>query len=753
MKKNNQLFESARKHVDKYAATILGRISDEKERNSRGFQVAKLYVNIKEYDVAKRYMAGFLAIKPSYAPAHKLMGQIYENLGDTKKAIAAYKLSLELDSSQKDILLIICELSCTTDIDPEQAKYWADRVEKVFPRKNIAFRLREKIYSTTSNLDINHSEMAQLLALELKKHPRDVVLHMKLLRIYIDRGRVNEAYKHALDTERLRPYPDSLEWYQCLADILQEYQQENDSEVNGVFHEHLLGVLCNLSAVSLSKANIFDCMDILHKLDQTLQKVSEMQLPQEAWRMFFEEIKAQFFYHAGILLCKKAKQLRLSWREACDMAAACFAVSATVPCLDTSATWCRQMEDPKTYQHWERLGNLRLSQVAHMLTDMQKHRDCDWQRTLQAEIFTKEGQERLFQLLFSTPHLQASRDKSYLLHSSAFKDISMEIPDTDLLQLYDDVSDQLMPQSLHHIVWKALHHYSAQDRKQPQYDFKVFADLYEGGVNIDQTTAPESLCQYDVEAFLCLTIHCAALRLAEYEGGVPDEPGRPRLLPAAICDALSLPQQEECEDLGRLRLIVSSGIGVLRMRGNHSLDPRLGIYLARTFQQRWDEAIEAGSPDVRHRQSRALYYWRSVVDTLSDLERQQHGHRIQRPQTQLFPLTDTTPLSGTVLKECADEGRFLLGRIAMTEGRLEEAVEQFKLVNTPSANLDLGKAYRELAARIVRQPQLEDADSRLQQVALFTKARDVLLDTFGQVARKNNQVLMGDACQNSELAR
>lgn len=51
-------------------------------------------------------MAGFLAIKPSYAPAHKLMGQIYENLGDTKKAIAAYKLSLELDSSQKDILLI-----------------------------------------------------------------------------------------------------------------------------------------------------------------------------------------------------------------------------------------------------------------------------------------------------------------------------------------------------------------------------------------------------------------------------------------------------------------------------------------------------------------------------------------------------------------------------------------------------------------------------------------------------------------------
>ena len=30
-------------------------------------------------------------------------------------------------------------------------------------------------------------------------------------------------------------------------------------------------------------------------------------------------------------------------------------------------------------------------------------------------------------------------------------------------------------------------------------DFKVFGDLYEGSVDIDQTTAPESLCQYDIE--------------------------------------------------------------------------------------------------------------------------------------------------------------------------------------------------------------------------------------------------------------
>ena len=54
----------------------------------------------------------------------------------------------------------------------------------------------------------------------------------------------------------------------------------------------------------------------------------------------------------------------------------------------------------------------------------------------------------------------------------------------------------------------------------------------------------------------------------------------------------------------------------------------------------------------------------------------------------------------------------------------------------------LCQAYRELAARVVRQPQLNDpnADGHLQQVALLTKARDVLYETFGNVARRNNQV-------------
>ncbi len=52
-----------------------------------------------------RYVAGFLSVKESYAPGHKLLGQILEGLNQKEKSLIAYKRSLELDEKQKDVLL------------------------------------------------------------------------------------------------------------------------------------------------------------------------------------------------------------------------------------------------------------------------------------------------------------------------------------------------------------------------------------------------------------------------------------------------------------------------------------------------------------------------------------------------------------------------------------------------------------------------------------------------------------------------
>ena len=46
----------------------------------------------------------------SYAPAHKLMGQLCEQLGEREKAVSSYKRSLELDDKQRDVLIKVAQL-------------------------------------------------------------------------------------------------------------------------------------------------------------------------------------------------------------------------------------------------------------------------------------------------------------------------------------------------------------------------------------------------------------------------------------------------------------------------------------------------------------------------------------------------------------------------------------------------------------------------------------------------------------------
>ena len=53
------------------------------------------------------------------------------------------------------------------------------------------------------------------------RRPKDASLHVKLLRLYMDTGRVNEAYTHILRVEERTPFFNSLEWYQCFSDVLE----------------------------------------------------------------------------------------------------------------------------------------------------------------------------------------------------------------------------------------------------------------------------------------------------------------------------------------------------------------------------------------------------------------------------------------------------------------------------------------------------------------------------------------------------
>ncbi|XP_013415918.1 RANBP2-like and GRIP domain-containing protein 5/6, partial [Lingula anatina] len=246
-------------HVDKNVSMILSKLKTEKERNSRGLIIARQYYEVKEYEMAKRYCALYLTVKEQYAPAHKLMGQIHEALGQLDRAVACYKKCLELDGAQKDLVLKICQLYSKLKVDPDVAKYWAERAERLFPNHEAIFQLKEQIHMTNGN---TAHDLEDLLAEELAKRPTDVKLRLKLLKLYQGNWRINDAYQHAISAEKTGAYNSSLEWYTHLVNLFQAYKEQ--ANVDAMFYVNYLSALNNLVTLSMGHRNVADCAEALY---------------------------------------------------------------------------------------------------------------------------------------------------------------------------------------------------------------------------------------------------------------------------------------------------------------------------------------------------------------------------------------------------------------------------------------------------------------------------------------------------------
>ncbi|KAF2979543.1 hypothetical protein EK904_008723 [Melospiza melodia maxima] len=112
------------------------------QKSMKGFLFAKLYFEIKEYELAKRYISTYLNVQERDPKAHRFLGQIYEAEDNIEKAFGCYKRSVELNPTQKDLVLKIAELLCNNDITDGRAKYWVDRAAKLFPGSPAIYRLK-----------------------------------------------------------------------------------------------------------------------------------------------------------------------------------------------------------------------------------------------------------------------------------------------------------------------------------------------------------------------------------------------------------------------------------------------------------------------------------------------------------------------------------------------------------------------------------------------------------------------------------
>uniref|UniRef100_A0A8C6BYG6 RAN binding protein 2 n=1 Tax=Monodon monoceros TaxID=40151 RepID=A0A8C6BYG6_MONMO len=184
----------------------------------KGFYFAKLYYEAKEYDLAKKYISTYINVQERDPKAHRFLGLLYEVEENIEKAVECYKRSVELNPTQKDLVLKIAELLCKNDVSDGRAKYWVERAAKLFPGSPAIYKLKEQLLDCKGEDGWN--KLFDLIQSELYARPDDVHMNIRLVELYRSNNRLKDAVAHCHQAERNIVLRSSLEWNSCVVQTL-----------------------------------------------------------------------------------------------------------------------------------------------------------------------------------------------------------------------------------------------------------------------------------------------------------------------------------------------------------------------------------------------------------------------------------------------------------------------------------------------------------------------------------------------------
>lgn len=781
----------SKKDVDRHVTDVLSKINNENERNLRGYSFARLYYQIKEYETAKKYLVGYLSVRDHHAPAHKLMGHLYEATKNVERALHSYKRSLEIDSNQKDIVLKICELYCQLPVDHETARYWADRADQLFPHHETVFRLRECLVSAEGEPD--RQELERLLAAELSAQPMNVPIRIKLLKLYLDTERVKEAYVHAVKVESKRPFTTSTDWYYCLVDIFEAYQEEVGQELDSDFYINFLSALDHLVCLTLTEAHalrfgydqktakhsssINDTVSVLCTFDQVLKKASDKDLREGPWLYFLHHMKGQLYYHMGTLIMKRAIKDQGNWKEACRVGAALFLISYTFkPQNLLQEVWFSRMnEKQKLFTDFFQQAALRTSCNGHIIISLcNKEEKSKWLQKIKHDVCLIQVQERTYNRLFSNVGQKQTAQNSYFLQDTTFVNTSLEFPSLAALKDYDKSAYKLCADSLHHLVWLQLHQPRESDENDENSQSheahlcEVFKGLQYGNNNLSKGS-PESLCLLDLEAFLQATVYTTSLLLERRSSVVIPRGGSGDFslsVSPDICEPLCTKEQASWwkaayylftnsirEKFGEQRRILQRGLEVIRGVGNHGLDVQLVVFLARMFADRAASCVttlkennQSGKfhSEKIHLNHRCAHYWNVALGMLEKLDQNQV---IRTPKDCMFA-NYNKDLSSEEITKLIEEGHLYLACQEMNAGKLDEAVSIFNKLTSPFASYYMALALKRSALQQVEGKSMRDIDAKTWNIrtSLLNRAKEAMYLTMDRLKGDKSHPLNKDLC-------
>ena len=287
-----------------------------------------------EYKLARQYLAGFLSIKESSAPGHRLAGQISEAQSDKEAAVRSYKRSYDLDPNQKDLVFKICSLICEFPPSPatrDLQQVWLERAEALQPHHSVVFELKQRLLLSCKDEPRKSEQLEDSLKSEVMTKPSDMNLRVHLLRLYLDSDRATEAFEHVIKIEALQVFQSEPTWYDCVLDVLEAYRKTNPASPE--FHLQTLNALDRISYLKLAgfrgstkstQSIIGEVTSVLSRLDEALRAASESGSVAIDVLKYFA---CQLYFQMGMVILQKAQAGHEDQQEALGYAVALFALA------------------------------------------------------------------------------------------------------------------------------------------------------------------------------------------------------------------------------------------------------------------------------------------------------------------------------------------------------------------------------------------------------------------------------------------
>ncbi|XP_074210589.1 ranBP2-like and GRIP domain-containing protein 4 isoform X1 [Camelus bactrianus] len=712
--------------VERYIASVQGSAPSPREKSMKGFYFAKLYYEAKEYDLAKKYISTYINVQERDPKAHRFLGLLYEVEENIDKAVECYKRSVELNPTQKDLVLKIAELLCKNDVSDGRAKYWVERAAKLFPGSPAIYKLKEQLLDCKGEDGWN--KLFDLIQSELHARPDDIHMNIRLVELYRSNGRLRDAVTHCRQVERSAALRSSLEWNACAVQTLKEYLEssqclESDKSNWRSTSKDLLLAYANLMLLTLSARDVQESRELLESFDSALQSVKSCVGANDELSATFVEVRGHLYMHAGSLLLKMGQHSTVQWRALAELAALCYLVAFQVP-----RPKIKLIKGDAGQNLLEMMAYDRLSQSGHMLLNLSRDKQ-DFLKEVVESFANESGQSALYDALFSS---LSPKDRSFL-GSDVIGNLDVQAPEPEDLARCDVGAVRAHGGSLQHLTWLGLQWNSLPSLPVIRKWLKQLFHHLPQETSRLETNAPESICTLDLEVFLIGVIYTSHLQLKE-KCNSHYSFYQPLCLPLPVCKQLCTERQKAWWDAvcnlihrkaipgtsAKLRLLVQHDINTLRGQEKHGLQPALLVHWAQCLQK-------TGSGlnsfyDQREYIGRSVHYWKKVLPLLKIIKKKSS---IPEPTDPLFKHFHSADIQASEIGEYEEEAHITFAILDAVNGNIEDAMTAFESINNVVSYWNLALIFHRKAEDIENDVLSPEEQEECKNY--LRKARDYLI--------------------------